>query len=52
MPEDGYRKIDEEYRYRIDRNMHGLLSDCTNVTRVKGKVEERVATIKNFFDNQ
>lgn len=51
MPEDGYRKIDEEYRCRIDKNMQELLSDCTNVTRVKGNVEERVATVENYFDN-
>lgn len=51
MPEDGYRKIDEEYRYRVNRNMHGLLSPLTNVTTVKGSVEERVAIVKNFFDN-
>jgi hypothetical protein len=51
MPEDGYRKVDEEYRYRIDRNMSGLLSDCSNVTIVEGKIEERVAIIENYFDN-
>jgi predicted ATPase len=51
MPEDGYRKVDEEYRYKVARNIHGLLSPLTNVTVVKGSVEERVAIIKNFFDN-
>jgi hypothetical protein len=51
MPEDGYRKVDEEYRYRVDMNMQGLLSDCTKVTKVTGNVEERVAIIKNYFDN-
>lgn len=51
MPEDGYRKVDEEYRYRVDRNMHGLLSDCIKVTKVTGSVEKRIATIKNYFDN-
>ena len=36
MPEDGYRKVDEEYRYKVDRNIHDLLSPLTNVTKVKG----------------
>jgi len=51
MPEDGYRKVDEEYRYKVDRNMKGLLSKSINVTTVKGSVEERVDIIKQYFDN-
>ena len=51
MPEDGYRKTDEDYRHRVDENMKSILTDCNKVTTVKGSVEERVAIIKNYFDN-
>jgi predicted ATPase len=51
MPKDGYRKVDEEYRHNVDKNMQEMLKDCTKVTRVHGSVEERVAIIKQYFDN-
>jgi len=51
MPEDGYRKIDEEYRYRVDGNMKEILSNSNKVTTVRGNVEERVASIVKYFDN-